>query len=96
MLAAVKAKKEEEEIGNVWEGETNMFRIRRYCLDQAKKEGIHEKATFECRPEGNEEASFTRVWAKSISGRGKSRTQSPRGRGVRPVLERIGQWAGVQ
>lgn len=96
MLAAVKAKKEEKEIGNVWEGETNMFWIRRYCLDQVKKEGIHEKETFEYRPEENEEANLTGVWAKSISGRGKSRRQSPRGKGVRPVLERIGQWVGAQ
>lgn len=64
--------------------------------DQAKKEVIHEEATFECRPEGNEEANFTGVWANSISGRGKSK-QSTRGRGMCPKLERVGQrsWSTV-
>lgn len=39
-------------------------------LDQADKEGIHETVTFECRPEGNEEANLTEVSGRSISDRG--------------------------
>lgn len=38
----------------------------RVKFGSGEEEVIHEEATFEYRPEGNEEANFTGVWAKYI------------------------------
>lgn len=42
-------------------------------LGQVDRESIRKKVPFKCTPEGNEEANFTDIWGKSISGRRKSK-----------------------